>query len=115
MSKKVLITFEQRNQPLDIPNSLTAAETFTHIRRAALKQFGLQSHFTLDQIIIQRYDQDWEVDVDLTESDVINNRDKLKINTTEWKSPVCAYIYIYLIRVLYRVLSKGGGHVCCRC
>ena len=75
MSKRVLVSFKERNKVLRISNE----EDITSLK----EQFCLAFNESISGLLItfQRFDSEWDCFVDIEECDTVKDGDKLKVVT----------------------------------
>lgn len=73
MAKSVRISYLERKKILKIPEAKNNTD-LDFLAEQFKKEFGLESDVS---VIFQRFDDDWEENIDLDAESVINDKDKL--------------------------------------
>ena len=75
LSKKVLVSYFDRNKVIDIPKNCEG--DVKYVTSEFKRIFSFEDCVNL-VVVLQKFDPEWDTYVDLEETDVLENRDKLK-------------------------------------
>ena len=74
--KTVLLNYLERNKPVNIPSDTGNELLFLENQFRLLFSYANNVSIT---VAFQRFSDEWEEYIELTENDIINNKDKLKV------------------------------------
>ena len=78
-ARRVLLSYLDHNKIFSIPADVTC--DVSYIKDKFLTSFDLKDDLTVD-VLLQRYDKDWEAFVDLSTEDKLSDKDKVKAIVT---------------------------------
>ena len=78
--KTVLLSYLERNKVFQIPDEKNDTD-LTFLEKGFRKTFSYASNVSLT-VTFQRYDEAWGEYIELSEDDIIRNKDKLKVVVT---------------------------------
>lgn len=78
--KSVMVSYNGRNKPVRIPNSLNETHV-QYLDKECRRMFGFSSMQPMN-VTFQKYDSEWEMEVDLDNFYIASNKDKLKLLVT---------------------------------
>ena len=79
MARKVLLSYMDRNKPICIPDHVEESVSF--LKQEFMKNFNFSSNVKLN-IVLQKFDEEWDAFVDLEDDAVIAHKEKLKVVVT---------------------------------